>query len=610
MNAIFNTETIYSILSERTHSAFNRALLFNFKRNGISLTKEQWTILSTLWQKDGCTQQYLANKTYRDKTGTTRIINNLEKQNLVERHLEKNDKRLKLIFLTPQGKALETKVINLVNQTITEAVKGISQENLKIVKDTFAQILSNLEIKNSMKKYLILLITPLLTLNTCFSQIQTSTSLDQAIQKAIEKSSTIKNKEIEIEKLTYQEKGVWNKYIPRVEASALYSYFDNQLTIDLPTSTVPIINYPLFDGKTKFDNYGNIFHGSIMARTVLFSGMQIPNGAKAINQKAIGTSYLKESEKDIIIKDVINTFDQITLLKEIEKRIEDSDKRLKTESKRVLKAIEQGLAIPYDRDKIKLASLEIASKKIELAGKRKLIYKKIQYLTGYSDSEINAVHYKLVPYLITEENLNTQNKQEIKALESFKQAYEYLLKKEKGSYLPTIGAFAGVTSSSIFNANTTTPILPGANQALNLGLNEMTLSPNWMIGAGAKWEIFAGFERKHKVHEAKLNIEQVQNQIEDTKEKLQLLLENNYINYTVNNQKIEIAEQQEQIANNNLTLAIKQYKEGLISISERLEAENEYLKATTNKINILIDQRLSAIETIITTGDLTKKTSK
>ena len=127
-----------------------------------------------------------------------------------------------------------------------------------------------------------------------------------------------------------------------------------------------------------------------------------------------------------------------------------------------------------------------------------------------------------------------------------------------------------------------------------------------MIGAGIKWEVFAGFERKHKVHEAKINIEQVQNQIDDTKEKLQLLLENNYVNYSVLNQKIEIASQQEKVAHNNLNLAIKQYKEGLINISERLEAENDSYKASLNKINILIEQRLSAIETIISTGELTK----
>ncbi|MBP7396924.1 MAG: TolC family protein [Flavobacterium sp.] len=450
----------------------------------------------------------------------------------------------------------------------------------------------------------------LFTISISWGQIKTSTTLDEAIHKALEKSLSQKNKELEIEKLNLQEKGIWNKYIPTVEASAIYSYFDNKLTVDLPTTQIPIINYPLFDGKTPFDNYGNIFNGSIMAKTVLFSGMQIPNGAKAIKEKTKGTQYLKDSEKDQIIKEVINTFDQLSLLKAIDTLIKDSNNRLQIEAKRVQKAIEQGLAVPYDRDKIKLAALELQSKKVELDGKRELIYKKITYLTGYSASQTNLVTYELEPYLIINNQLNTENKQEIKALESFKTAYEFLLKKEKGTYLPTVGAFGGVTYSSLFDARATTPVITGVNQALYLGLNELTISNNWMVGAAVKWEIFTGFERQHKIHEAKININQLQNQIDDTKEKLALLLENNWVNYTVLNKKLEIAYQQEKISKNNLNLASKQYTQGLISVSERLEAENDCFKSAVNKINTLIDQRLAAIETIIATGDLTKQLKK
>ena len=450
----------------------------------------------------------------------------------------------------------------------------------------------------------------LFTISISWGQIKTSTTLDEAIHKALEKSLSQKNKELEIEKLNLQEKGIWYKYIPTVEASAIYSYFDNKLTVDLPTTQIPIINYPLFDGKKTFDNYGNIFNGSIMAKTVLFSGMQIPNGAKAIKEKTKGTQYLKDSEKDQIIKEVINTFDQLSLLKAIDTLIKDSNNRLQIEAKRVQKAIEQGLAVPYDRDKIKLAALELQSKKIELDGKRELIYKKITYLTGYSASQTNLVTYELEPYLIINNQLNTENKQEIKALESFKTAYEFLLKKEKGTYLPTVGAFGGVTYSSLFDARATTPVITGVNQALYLGLNELTISNNWMVGAAVKWEIFTGFERQHKIHEAKININQLQNQIDDTKEKLALLLENNWVNYTVLNKKLEIAYQQEKISKNNLNLASKQYTQGLISVSERLEAENDCFKSAVNKINTLIDQRLAAIETIIATGDLTKQLKK
>lgn len=440
-----------------------------------------------------------------------------------------------------------------------------------------------------------------------YPQIKVSSSLNEAIQRALEKNYDLKNKTLEIEKLQSQEKEIWNKYIPRIEANALYTYFDNKLTVDLPTTQVPIVNTNLFAGKTSFDNYGNIFHGSIMAKTLLFSGLQIPNGAKAIQEKTKGTIYLKESEKNNIIKEVINTFDQLELLKAIEKLITDTNLRLDTETKRVTKAIELGLAVPYDRDKIKLAELELESKRIEMIGKSKLVYKKIEYLTGYTAPEIEKIIYTLSPFIITDSNLSIENKEELKALESFKNAYKYVLKKEKGTYLPNIAAFGGMAYSSLFDARATTQIINGINEALYLGLNELTLSNNWVIGAGLKWEIFAGFERQHKIHEAKININQVQNQIDDSKEKLSLLLENNRVKYNVLNQKIDITTQQEKIAKNNLNLAIKQYKEGLINVTERLEAENDLFKSTVGKISTIIEQRLATIETILATGQLSNK---
>jgi DNA-binding MarR family transcriptional regulator len=148
MKTIFTTENLYTILSGRTHSAFNRALLNNFRQNNIPLTKEQWTVLGVLWKTDGCTQQTLAEQTSRDKPGITRLIDNLEKENLVERHPDANDKRLKLIFLTPKGKSIEKEVMTIVDQTLKDAVRDIEPERLQIVKETFLQIYNNLETKN------------------------------------------------------------------------------------------------------------------------------------------------------------------------------------------------------------------------------------------------------------------------------------------------------------------------------------------------------------------------------------------------------------------------------------------------------------------------------
>ncbi|MBX9806191.1 MAG: MarR family transcriptional regulator [Flavobacteriaceae bacterium] len=147
METIFTPENLYSILSGRPHALFNRALLNNFRKNNIALTKEQWTILGVLWQNDGCSQQTLADKTFRDKPSITRLVDNLEKENLVKRQPDNNDRRLNLIFLTPKGKIIEKEVIEIVNQTFNDAIKGIDPQNLKIIIDTFLQIYENLEPK-------------------------------------------------------------------------------------------------------------------------------------------------------------------------------------------------------------------------------------------------------------------------------------------------------------------------------------------------------------------------------------------------------------------------------------------------------------------------------
>ena len=59
-----------------------------------------------------------------------------------------------------------------------------------------------------------------------------------------------------------------------------------------------------------------------------------------------------EREKAEIIKDVIDTFDKIELLERSRIVLIESEKRLANEKTRVKSAIENGLATPFEREKI------------------------------------------------------------------------------------------------------------------------------------------------------------------------------------------------------------------------------------------------------------------
>ena len=63
----FDIQLIFAILNGKVSTAINRKLHRNFRQEGIDISPEQWTILLSLWEKDGITQQDLCNATFKDK---------------------------------------------------------------------------------------------------------------------------------------------------------------------------------------------------------------------------------------------------------------------------------------------------------------------------------------------------------------------------------------------------------------------------------------------------------------------------------------------------------------------------------------------------------------
>lgn len=136
---------IFNIVIGRTTNIVNRKLQREFKRANLAITHEQWTLLSALWNEDGQTQQSLSEKTFRDKTSVTRLINKLESQSLVVRITDKYDQRTNLIYLTAQGKSLENTTTQILKETYQKAIEGISEKDILICKDVLNRVFENLK---------------------------------------------------------------------------------------------------------------------------------------------------------------------------------------------------------------------------------------------------------------------------------------------------------------------------------------------------------------------------------------------------------------------------------------------------------------------------------
>jgi DNA-binding MarR family transcriptional regulator len=143
-NNQFKRGELYSVINGMASTAVARRLQKNFRQAGLEITIEQWSVLYHLWREDCLSQQELCNRTFRDKPSITRLIDNLEKLKLVNRVGSRSDKRINLICLTDLAKDIQQLTIDLANQTMDEALIGISKSEIESVKKVFQQVYDNL----------------------------------------------------------------------------------------------------------------------------------------------------------------------------------------------------------------------------------------------------------------------------------------------------------------------------------------------------------------------------------------------------------------------------------------------------------------------------------
>ncbi|WP_298437716.1 MarR family transcriptional regulator [Geobacter sp.] len=93
--------------------------IFKEQLDPYELTPPQFSLLAFLWQEDGLSQTILSLKTQIDRTTISGLIDRLERQGLLRRLPDPDDRRAHRICLTERGKELERELCALAGQ-VTE----------------------------------------------------------------------------------------------------------------------------------------------------------------------------------------------------------------------------------------------------------------------------------------------------------------------------------------------------------------------------------------------------------------------------------------------------------------------------------------------------------
>ena len=144
-NNQFKRGELYSFITGKASTAIARRLQKKFNAAGLSITIEQWSVLYHLWKQEGISQQELCNATFRDKPSITRLVDNLEKLNLVKRVASENDRRINLIYLTKQAQKLQEEAMALAEETLNEALETVPPDKVDVCKEVLQIVYDNLK---------------------------------------------------------------------------------------------------------------------------------------------------------------------------------------------------------------------------------------------------------------------------------------------------------------------------------------------------------------------------------------------------------------------------------------------------------------------------------
>lgn len=115
----------------------------------IGVTYAQTIFLVRLWGKDGQSQIELAKSAGLKQPTVVRVLDRMERDGLIIRERNKNDRRVFNFFLTPKAKKACQKLEGYANAMQVNATAGFSKKEITTLNQLISRVITNLETSQS-----------------------------------------------------------------------------------------------------------------------------------------------------------------------------------------------------------------------------------------------------------------------------------------------------------------------------------------------------------------------------------------------------------------------------------------------------------------------------
>jgi outer membrane protein TolC len=444
-------------------------------------------------------------------------------------------------------------------------------------------------------KLIALVLTLLLNMNSIYAQ--RGLTLQESKRLTLENNTSIKNGKLEIEAAKQTRKAAFTAYFPSISAiGAMFEADDNLMEMETHGG-----NLPVYDGNpanlasaTQFAympgstmgllKKGTI--GNISAVQPIFAGGRIINGNKLA---ALGRDVSEDKNKlstDDALAKTEESYWLIVSLDEKHRTIMKYEELLNSLYKQVDDAYNHGITSRNDLLKVKLKKTEVALNKSKLENGMKLAKMAFcQHIGIPYDSSLvltDTLAAQGVPesyYVDNTEALKLRT--EYMLLQRSVRAEELKTNMKLGEYLPQ----AGIGVSGIY-----------------MKLDESKDRTLAMVYGTVQVPISGWWEASHTLKERSLQEQIAKNNLKENSELLTLQMEkawqdfsDSYKHYLMNEDALAQAEE-------NLKVNQDSYDNGIISVSDLLEAQAMLQQARDQLTDAKADYRTKQIMYIKVTG--------
>jgi len=416
-------------------------------------------------------------------------------------------------------------------------------------------------------------------------------SVQQCVDYARKNNVQVKNALLDIKIQQQTNRTITARALPSVSASAAFTDY-----IDIPTSLIPgeIFGQPPgtyipVQFGTKYTASGGVTLNQILFDGQVFVGLQARETSILYQQKT--AEVTEEQIKANIYKvyyQLVASKTQISLLDANIARLE----KLKSDANIMF---QNGFAERLDIDKADVQLSNLKTEKLKALNRISNGYLGLKTLMGMPVKETlvltDSISDSQIKKDMLRDSVNYNDRKEYQNLMLVKKLNEYNIKSKKLSYYPTLSLQGNYSKQAQRNKF----------DFFDKGGDWFTTS---FIGLNLSIPIFSGFSKDAEVTKARIELQQVQNNIDDLKINIDNDAEQARLNFISAVETMDYQKKNMQLAENVYNQTKKKFEVGTGSNTEINAADTDLKAAQTNYINAMYDAIIAKIDYLKAIGQL------